>query len=61
MLGLGELLAHEAAFRLGWSGTKIFPSHRSSRTIGPGVEMRESASAVRRRDDEYLLDTASLE
>lgn len=23
MLGLGELLAHEAAFRLGWSGTKV--------------------------------------
>ena len=23
MLGLGELLAHEAAFRFGWSGTKV--------------------------------------
>ena len=23
MLGLGELLAHEAAFRLGWSETKV--------------------------------------
>lgn len=23
MLGLGELLAHEAAFRLGWSNTKV--------------------------------------
>ena len=23
MLGFGELLAHEAAFRLGWSGTKV--------------------------------------
>ena len=23
MLGLGELLAHEAAFRLGWGGTKV--------------------------------------
>lgn len=26
MLGFGELFAHEAAFRLGWSGTKV-PSH----------------------------------
>lgn len=24
MLGFGELFAHEAAFRLGWSGTKVF-------------------------------------
>jgi YidC/Oxa1 family membrane protein insertase len=23
MLGFGELLAHEAAFRLGWGGTKV--------------------------------------
>ena len=23
MLGLGELFAHEAAFRLGWGGTKV--------------------------------------
>lgn len=27
MLGLGELLAHEAAFRLGWGGTKVRISH----------------------------------
>ena len=25
MLGFGELFAHEAAFRLGWSGTKVQP------------------------------------
>ena len=25
MLGFGELLAHEAAFRLGWGGTKVRP------------------------------------
>lgn len=24
MLGFGELFAHEAAFRLGWGGTKVF-------------------------------------
>ena len=24
MLGFGELFAHEAAFRLGWSGTKVY-------------------------------------
>lgn len=27
MLGFGELLAHEAAFRLGWSGTKVQTLH----------------------------------
>ncbi|GAB1193069.1 outer membrane protein TOM13-domain-containing protein [Aspergillus pseudonomiae] len=42
MLGFGELFAHEAAFRLGWSGTKIFPTYR--RTVGPGVEVREVPS-----------------
>jgi hypothetical protein len=29
MLGFGELFAHEAAFRLGWTNTKVCnPSHR---------------------------------
>ncbi|KAL5624468.1 hypothetical protein BROUX41_004528 [Berkeleyomyces rouxiae] len=28
MLGFGELFAHEAAFRLGWGGTKVFPVTR---------------------------------
>jgi len=42
MLGFGELFAHEMAFRLGWSNTKIFPNWRSStRRAGPGVEVRE--------------------
>jgi hypothetical protein len=27
MLGFGELVANEAAFRLGWSGTKVYTSH----------------------------------
>lgn len=29
MLGFGELFAHEAAFRLGWSGTRVGLSKRS--------------------------------
>lgn len=29
MLGFGELLAHEAAFRLGWGGTKVSLDHDS--------------------------------
>ena len=29
MLGLGELLAHEAAFRLGWSNTKVGTAPRT--------------------------------
>lgn len=28
MLGFGELVANEVAFRLGWSGTKVRTSHR---------------------------------
>ena len=105
MLGFGELLAHEAAFRLGWSGTKvrtmsfgldtrsvgttlgqplllgsrrhsafvvysraiadervhqIFPSGRSSRSVGPGIEIREDPSERIRRERE-LDDLTSLE
>ncbi|KAJ9487124.1 hypothetical protein VN97_g6201 [Penicillium thymicola] len=58
MLGFGELFAHEAAFRLGWSSTKIFPTHRRSHAVGPGIEMRELPSERRRPG---LRDTASLE
>ncbi|KAB8075991.1 outer membrane protein TOM13-domain-containing protein [Aspergillus leporis] len=57
MLGFGELFAHEAAFRLGWSGTKIFPTYRRSRPVGPGVEIREMPS----RRNNSLRDTTSLE
>ncbi|KAI4257008.1 MAG: hypothetical protein LQ352_001836 [Teloschistes flavicans] len=60
MLGFGELLAHEAAFRLGWSGTKVFPSGRSSRPVGPGVEMREDPS-TRRRSEREMEEMTSLE
>ncbi|KAL8681361.1 MAG: hypothetical protein Q9186_002504 [Xanthomendoza sp. 1 TL-2023] len=60
MLGFGELLAHEAAFRLGWSGTKIFPSGRTSRSVGPGVELREDPSRTRGRNKE-MDDMTSLE
>ncbi|KAL8858575.1 MAG: hypothetical protein Q9178_004869 [Gyalolechia marmorata] len=60
MLGFGELLAHEAAFRLGWSGTKIFPSGRTSRSVGPGVEMREDPS-TRWRQDKEMDELTSLE
>ncbi|KAL2220237.1 outer membrane protein TOM13-domain-containing protein [Thermoascus aurantiacus ATCC 26904] len=61
MLGLGELLAHEAAFRLGWSGTKIFPTYRRSRPLGPGIEVRELPGERRRRSGVDLSDTMSLE
>ncbi|PQE21780.1 inner membrane oxaA protein [Rutstroemia sp. NJR-2017a BBW] len=48
MLGFGELFAHEAAFRLGWSNTKIFPDTR--RTVGPGVEIRPDPIERKRRE-----------
>jgi len=63
MLGLGELLAHEAAFRLGWSGTKIFPTYRRSRPLGHGIEIREAPPSRRRpsRGRFDLEDVTSLE
>ncbi|EAW14744.1 TOM13-domain-containing protein [Aspergillus clavatus NRRL 1] len=60
MLGFGELFAHEAAFRLGWTNTKIFPTHRRSRPMGPGVEVRELPSRRETRTGS-LRDTTSLE
>jgi len=58
MLGFGELFAHEAAFRLGWSNTKIFPDTR--RTVGPGVEIRPDPIERKRREGN-LDDLTSLE
>ncbi|OKL64048.1 Mitochondrial import protein 1 [Talaromyces atroroseus] len=60
MLGLGELLAHEAAFRLGWSGTKIFPTYRRTTPVGPGIEMREIRDR-RRNPHADVGDAAALE
>ncbi|KAH7318261.1 putative mitochondrial outer membrane protein [Stachybotrys elegans] len=58
MLGFGELFAHEAAFRLGWGGTKVFPlSRRRVHPIGPGIEIRER----REKPSPSLDDLASLE
>ncbi|PSN75413.1 outer membrane protein Tom13 [Corynespora cassiicola Philippines] len=61
MLGFGELVANEVAFRLGWGGTKIFPSHRSSRPLGPGVEMRADPVERRRRSGREMEAYTSLE
>ncbi|KAJ4256767.1 hypothetical protein NW762_008863 [Fusarium torreyae] len=58
MLGFGELFAHEAAFRLGWGGTKVFPlTRRKAHAIGPGIELREKSYSPR----PSLDDIASLE
>ena len=58
MLGFGELFAHEAAFRLGWGGTKVFPfSRRRTHPIGPGIEVQERPPRPRTTLD----DLASLE
>ncbi|KAI1091714.1 TOM13-domain-containing protein [Rostrohypoxylon terebratum] len=57
MLGFGELFAHEAAFRLGWGGTRVFPiSRQRAHPIGPGIEIRERPKT---RPD--LRDLTSLE
>ncbi|PGH27170.1 hypothetical protein AJ80_01127 [Polytolypa hystricis UAMH7299] len=61
MLGFGELLAHEAAFRLGWSGTKIFPSYRQTRPMGPGIQVKEAPRQRKPRNSVGLQDFTSLE
>ncbi|MCJ1475794.1 hypothetical protein MMC13_004458 [Lambiella insularis] len=61
MLGFGELFAHEAAFRLGWSGTKVFPNRRGTRSMGPGIEIRDDPVERRRRGEGDLDDITSLE
>lgn len=40
---------------------QVFPSHRNSRPIGPGVEMREDPIERRRRDGEELDAYTSME
>ncbi|KAK8009602.1 mitochondrial import protein 1 [Apiospora arundinis] len=58
MLGFGELFAHEAAYRLGWGGTKVFPlSRRQAHAIGPGIEIRDKPT----RPIPDLHDMTSLE
>ncbi|KAK6835177.1 mitochondrial outer membrane protein, partial [Apiospora arundinis] len=58
MLGFGELFAHEAAYRLGWGGTKVFPlSRRQAHAIGPGIEIRDKPA----RPIPDLHDMTSLE
>ncbi|KAI3393080.1 hypothetical protein diail_4751 [Diaporthe ilicicola] len=44
MLGFGELFAHEAAFRLGWSGTRIF-----SRAPGRSIPRQARSVATTRQ------------
>ncbi|KAH8731963.1 outer membrane protein TOM13-domain-containing protein [Phaeosphaeriaceae sp. PMI808] len=61
MLGFGELVANEIAFRFGWSGTKIFPSHREARRVGPGVEVRADPVERRRRSGQEMDMYTSLE
>ncbi|KZZ87075.1 Outer membrane protein, MIM1/TOM13, mitochondrial [Ascosphaera apis ARSEF 7405] len=49
MLGFGELFAHEAAYRIGWSNTKIFPVHRRTAVSSQKSEeerRREESSAT---------------
>ncbi|KAK6417260.1 hypothetical protein LTR95_017357 [Oleoguttula sp. CCFEE 5521] len=67
MLGFGELFAHEAAWRLGWGGTRVFPGHRNSpsnmgtHSIGPGIEIRDDPVERRRRNGEEMDAYTSLE
>lgn len=49
----GRWLAHDPQMQ-------VFPSGRTSRPVGPGVEMREDPS-IRRRHKKELDEMASLE
>jgi hypothetical protein len=42
MLGFGELFAHEAAFRLGWSKTKVWIRYYRGRGIDADMGDRSS-------------------
>lgn len=53
MLGFGEIMAHEFAFRLGWGGTRVFPLGRR-RQVGPGVEMTDYGGSQERRNERNL-------
>ena len=43
MLGFGEIMAHEIAFRVGWRGSRVFPDTQRRR-VGPGVEIQSDPS-----------------
>ena len=43
------------------NGLKVFPSHRSSRIVGPGVEMQTNPMEERRRNGDELDMYTSLE
>ncbi|OBT51903.1 hypothetical protein VE04_06791 [Pseudogymnoascus sp. 24MN13] len=43
--------AASTSFRLGWGGTKVFPSSRNARAIGPGIEIRDSPEEIQRERD----------
>ena len=45
MLGFGELIAHEAAFRLGWSGTKVRGSLRRALKSSSNFWLRKASCA----------------
>ncbi|KAG0646529.1 Oxidase assembly 1 [Hyphodiscus hymeniophilus] len=66
MLGFGELFAHEAAFRLGWGGTKesinMIPSKSlrwSGQTVGIGRRRLENFSVRRVAKTSPLLSKSS--
>jgi hypothetical protein len=51
MLGFGELFAHEAAFRLGWGGTKVCHTMQSSKLSTLTHKPRSSPS----HEEEFTL------
>lgn len=77
MLGFGELFAHEAAFRLGWSGTKVYDTASYKDYLTDGLLQVFPSSRIshrigpgievrdsmteRRRRDGELEDLTSME
>ena len=57
----GRYLWDEVEVRLLTCVLEIFPSHRNSRPVGPGVEMREDPIERKRRSGEEVDAYTALE
>lgn len=60
MLGFGELFAHEAAFRLGWSKTKVCLSvgrYHGDRMVHGSVHMERNSADIDCRSFPHTEDT----
>lgn len=65
MLGFGELFAHEAAFRLGWGGTKVSSYMRPGSSLAnnsglSSISTKSSPHRTRHRSPREVIQPSSL-